>query len=305
MRTLSLARCPWVHAIFFSADGTRMLVVAGANSYRIHSAITVDVSGGQETGRVALDDPDCYNVDPALNRLVVGQSGGDLGNAVVKWVELPGGADWHEMEIEGAEDVCDVAFDRSGTRLGVALEPARGRSRVDVFEFPPGAAPERVGSVPTPRVLGEIEFSADGTRLAVDGGGACEVFDLRTAKRVFRFAPREDVCEHVRFLPDARLAAAGASKVYVLPARGGKPQFELGGTGQARVNDLLVSGDGLRIVAAMSNGTVRVWDTATGEPRQTYAWGVGGVSTVALAPDGLTGAAAGSKGRIVIWDVDA
>jgi WD40 repeat protein len=311
MRTIALKKCPRIHAVFFSADGTRLLVVGGANSYHISDAISVDVLGGQEIGRTALDDPACYNVDPALNRLVVGGEEAESGDATVRWTSVPSGSDWRELAIAGAGAICDVAFDRSGTQLAVASEPRRGRARcrVDVFAFAPGTAPEHRLSIPTKRAAGELEFNADGTRLAVGAGeggaNVFEVFDLRTAERVLRFDPKVDQGRYVRFLSDDRVAASGGSKVYVLPLNGRKPQFVLGGKGKALVNDVVVVADGRRLVAGMSNGTVRFWDTLTGEPGPTFAWGVGGIWAVDLAPDGLTCAAAGSKGRIVIWDVDA
>jgi WD40 repeat protein len=310
MRTITLKKCKRIHFLYFSADGTRLLVVGGPNAAHGNAGISVDVFSGQELARVMFPDPTCYNVDPAIDRLVIGEGEGDSGDATVRWIRVPNGKEWDEIEIAGAERIGDIAFDRSGTLFAVASEPRlpRKRCRVDLFRFPLGGRPELLASMPTKRIAGAIEFSADGTRLAVGAGlggeDAFEVFDLKTRKRLFQFDPKVEDRRCVRFLPDGRVAAAGGSKVFILPVAGGKPQFALG-EGKALVNDIAVAADGRRLVAAMNNGLVRFWDTITGEPGPSFAWRVGGVWSVALAPDGLTCAAAGSNGRIAIWDVDA
>ena len=107
------------------------------------------------------------------------------------------------------------------------------------------------------------------------------------------------------FHPDGRLIAAAGTKVYVLRTNK-KPQFELGRPRvKALVNDVAVTRDGRRIFAAMSNGTVQVWDAHTGEAVSLFRWRIGGIFSLALAPDGLTCAATGSRSRVVLWDIDA
>ena len=309
MRTITLKKCKRIHFLYYSADGTRLLVVGGPNGYAGNAGISVDVLSGREIARATFPDPTCYNVDPAIDRLVIGASESDSGDATVRWIAVPHGKEWDEIEVRGAARIGDIAFDRSGTLLAVASEPylPRKRCKVDVFRFPLGGRPELLASVPTKRIAGAIEFSPDGARLAVGAGlggdDAFEVFDLKTKKRLFQFDPKVEDRRCVRFLPDGRVAAAGGSKVFILPAGGGKPQFALG-EGKVLVNDIAIAADGRRLVAAMNNGTVRFWDTMTGEPGPVFAWRVGGVWSVALAPDGLTCAAAGSNGRIAIWDVD-
>ena len=52
------------------------------------------------------------------------------------------------------------------------------------------------------------------------------------------------------------------------------------------------------------NGTIRMSDVDTGEPRRTFDFGVGEVRAAAFSPDGLTAAGGGAKGQIVVWDVE-
>jgi WD40 repeat protein len=314
MRTIKLKKCARIHALYFASDGARLLVVGGPTAYISNAGISVDVFTGAEIDRAEFPQPTCYNVDPAITRLVLGGHAGYAGGiAPVRWIEVPHGTEWHEIPFGGVNRVCDVAFDGSGELLAVTsatYAPRRRREqcKVDLFRFAPNKTPKHLASMPTQKPAGAIAFSADSKRLAVGAGlggtDAFEVFDIKSAKRVFRFDPQVPDRRCVQFLPDGRVAAAAGSKVYILPPKGGKPQFELG-TSKALVNDLAATADGRRLVAGLNNGAIQVWDTTTGQPGPTFNWRVGGVWSVALAPDGLTCAAAGSQGRIVIWDVDA
>jgi WD40 repeat protein len=309
MRVIALKKCQRIHVLSFATDGTRLLAIGGPDIYESNVAISIDVASGAEIGRVEFFAPTCYNVDPALTHLVIGTAADYGSDAVVEWIPLSGDSRWQEFSVDGAKRICDVAFDGSGTRLAVTSEPRRGRGRckAEVYRFAPKKAPKLLSSMPTAKPAGAIAFSADGTRLAVGAGlggvDAFEVFDLKSGRRAFRFNPPSPDRRCVRFLPDGRLIAGAGSKVYILPVRGGKPQFTLG-TSRAFVNDVAVPADGRRITVAMNNGTLQTWDTATGQAGPRFTWGVGGVWCTALAPDGLTCAAAGSRGRIVIWDVE-
>jgi WD40 repeat protein len=63
---------------------------------------------------------------------------------------------------------------------------------------------------------------------------------------------------------------------------------------------VVVSADGARLASASGDGTVRVWDVATGVAR-VLSGHHGGVDAVAFSPDGRTVASAGLDGTARLW----
>lgn len=62
--------------------------------------------------------------------------------------------------------------------------------------------------------------------------------------------------------------------------------------------------DGGTVLTAAMDGTVRLWDTATGAEQRSFDWGIGKVRAAAVSPDGTLCAAGGDDGHLVVWDVD-
>ncbi|MBB6080979.1 NB-ARC domain-containing protein [Streptomyces paradoxus] len=62
------------------------------------------------------------------------------------------------------------------------------------------------------------------------------------------------------------------------------------------------SPDGTRLATVGDNGTVQIWDTATGATQRTLTGHTGGVRVVAFSPDGTRLATVGDNGTVQIWD---
>jgi WD40 repeat protein/energy-coupling factor transporter ATP-binding protein EcfA2 len=70
-----------------------------------------------------------------------------------------------------------------------------------------------------------------------------------------------------------------------------------------QVRDAAFSPDGSTVATASLDGTIRLWNVATGEPRASPLRGhTGGVTAVAFSPDGRTLASGGDDRTVRLWD---
>jgi len=120
------------------------------------------------------------------------------------------------------------------------------------------------------------------------------------------------VVRGLAFSPDgSRLAAAGGSVVMVwemVPPKRGKGRRKPDNLRQFRgytdqIQCLDFSPDGTTIASAAHDGTLRIWDVATGGEIRAFAPKVGQLHAVAFAPDGLTLAFSSEKGHVGIVDI--
>ena len=60
--------------------------------------------------------------------------------------------------------------------------------------------------------------------------------------------------------------------------------------------------DGATFASGGEDGTVRIWDTRTGQQQQQLTGHIGTVWLLAYSPDGATLASCGGDGTVRIWD---
>lgn len=154
-----------------------------------------------------------------------------------------------------------------------------------------------------------LAFSADGSTLAVGSGGRrIAVHKWVSPGKPGTAGPvvldAKWGVHGVAFSPGGEFVAAAAGwSVQVWTVEGGKRRHVLRRHKNV-VWGVAYSQDGTRIVSCSEDGSVKVWDAASGTEVRSYDWGIGKVRAVAFAPDGLTAAAAGD-GAVAVWDWEA
>lgn len=142
-------------------------------------------------------------------------------------------------------------------------------------------------------------FSPDGKLLAAVGGNSrgdtVHLWDARTGKYLRRM---ELEANGLAFSPDGTLLAGG-SRIWDLAA--GKELSTNGEAHREAANRIVTGGDNL-VATASDDGTVRVWDAATGRHRHCLGHGHW-VRDIAMSPDGRHLASNSLDDTVCLWDV--
>ena len=152
-----------------------------------------------------------------------------------------------------------------------------------------------------------VAFSPDGQRLASASIDGTKVWDVARGQKALAFK-HDSATWSVAFSPDGRrLASAknnGATVTEMLEGAQDQKVLQLWGhTG--RVKSVAFSPDGRRLVSASADGTVRVWDPASGEETLTLKGHTDSVESVAFSLDGQRLASACQDGTVKVWDAAA
>jgi WD40 repeat protein len=134
-----------------------------------------------------------------------------------------------------------------------------------------------------------LVISSDGARAIFADGGTIGIWHLDTG-RITSTTIEDFQVEELGM--DADMAIVGSilgTLCLIDPEEGTLVRFLDEGRGTARVRqimDIVVDSPGRRAITASRDGSVRVWDLATGQETASLEGDVGGVDTVAIAPNG-------------------
>jgi WD40 repeat protein/DNA-binding SARP family transcriptional activator len=147
-------------------------------------------------------------------------------------------------------------------------------------------------------------FSRDGERIvsaSVDGSVRLWDSDSRRS----RVAASEDGLLFGATFDRAgrRIAFGGARETITIQRLGGGDRVVLKGH-EGAILAVAFDGDGTHLASASDDGTVRLWDTATGKLERTLRGHGQSVTSVAYSPDGRRVLSAGADGTVRVWGVD-
>ncbi|HLK00680.1 MAG TPA: TIR domain-containing protein, partial [Streptosporangiaceae bacterium] len=164
----------------------------------------------------------------------------------------------------------------------------------------------------TPRAAGAVyavAFSPDGKTLATgDRDGTLRLWDLINHRQNGPAIPGPDgAVQAVAFSPDGKTLASGAGGTIRLLDVATRQQIGdplPAGSALSSVLSVAFSPDGKTLASSSSDdGTVRLWDLATGQQVTALAGHTGTVRSVAFSPDGRTLASGGADYTVRLWNL--
>ncbi|MDY3558335.1 hypothetical protein R5W23_005030 [Gemmata sp. JC673] len=303
-----------VNVACFSPDGARVASVSEDGWAKVWDPAELHAGAPVWQVNAEADDeaPDLTPVFGGLSHAQFTPDGRTLLTAgwwrdVRAWDAATGAPVWNVVK-PGGWGVGTLVVSHDGTQVAFAGGQLGEAERVYLFDLPAHGAVRSVRGHAD--ACGALAAGPDG--FASGGADKHVKFWSWTSGRCCHDLALRGIVRGLEFSPDGtKFAAAGGAVVMVWemvrPAgtRGRRrpgPLRQFRGHG-AQIQSLDFSPDGSTIASAAHDGTVRIWDAASGAERRAFAPKIGPLHHVAFSPDGLTLAFTSEKGHVGLLDV--
>ena len=151
----------------------------------------------------------------------------------------------------------------------------------------------------------EIEYSPNGTLLAVASSIGTWIHDAATGQELELLTGHTDRVTCVAFRPDGQTLASGSTDntIQLWDTQSRTHLKTLKGHTDT-VLSVVFSADGTTLASGSKDNTLRLWDAQTGELQKTLKGHTNAVLSVVFGPNGKTLASGGKDKTIRLWDVE-
>ena len=166
----------------------------------------------------------------------------------------------------------------------------------------------------TAGAITSVAFSGNGKVLAsgsqLNKTGTIKLYNVKNWRELRTLVVRGPFVLSIAFSPDGKTLASSGLGVQLWDVATGRETMKVSGVFRSSVHSLAFSPDGKVLAAGSLEGTIKVWEAATGRELTTLRGHKGsddsigyGVSSMSFSYDGKTLASGGGDNAVRLWDV--